>query len=636
MSSSTSDLIPLLGTVTPLGPSPASFVTDKFISGQYSALSVVLFSDTSTDIRFEFSGDGINFDASIEHVFTGGLGGNFSTVITSKWVRVRYTNRSILAQTILRAFVYASIQATSLTATISPFTEPLPVKVSGLLNGPLALFVEAPVSIYSNDCYSFNASNSITADSNRIGQKLFTGPSSWRIASLESQGANVMQLQHSEDGGMRFKILALSGPNFALPNLPRLTLVSSRITSTRNTAPSFFTGTFAMQPTPLGPSGYYRQRFILGMISGLGKIQEPQWSGVDVDPMVGIGSWSRDIDMDLNLHDIEIVYESGIPSNYTQWPTIIIPQKLWNRDRADGTQKLPAMNLVSHILSVRIIYFHFGSGKIVFELMNPTNGDYVIVHIIENANTVEITEGGGQVSLGYQRLAMFENRGFSAFVQGGMINKITNDMKFPFYINLYHIELKQAATGIANAPMIADSLTQDYILDPPIGDDFTKDFLFLKAGELNSTLYQGTPNRTTVLISSIEFVCKIRNLSVNNDGPPRIPEIVMYDLDPSLLLGIPFYNLVSLTTPIEYAFNPQIDVGSLLVGDKRKIVGIPVTDFNRVGNTIKFTPKSHMQGTSANNESFMMTPGEGRLFSFIQERDDEWAVTMTINFVTGV
>ena len=107
-----SDLLPRLGRVTPLGGGEA-FTTEKVIAAQYPSLNIVLSASHPTDVFVEFSGDGFVFPGvEILFSFSGTTPETKSIVVSSKWVRIRYEN-GIIQQTYLRAFVYGAISATS-------------------------------------------------------------------------------------------------------------------------------------------------------------------------------------------------------------------------------------------------------------------------------------------------------------------------------------------------------------------------------------------------------------------------------------------------------------------------------------------------------------------------------------------
>ncbi len=65
------------------------------------------------------------------------------------------------------------------------------------------------------------------------------------------------------------------------------------------------------------------------------------------------------------------------------------PQTSWNRDKADGSKILPVIDFTKgNVFEIR--YQWLGFGPAYFYIENPSDGSYVLVHVIEyaNANTV--------------------------------------------------------------------------------------------------------------------------------------------------------------------------------------------------------------------------------------------------------
>lgn len=68
-----------------------------------------------------------------------------------------------------------------------------------------------------------------------------------------------------------------------------------------------------------------------------------------------------------------------------------VPQTDWNRDKADGLGVLPLMSTweLGNVFQVR--YQWLGFGAIKFYVENPSNGAFILVHLVEYANTATVT-----------------------------------------------------------------------------------------------------------------------------------------------------------------------------------------------------------------------------------------------------
>jgi hypothetical protein len=68
-------------------------------------------------------------------------------------------------------------------------------------------------------------------------------------------------------------------------------------------------------------------------------------------------------------------------------------QKDWNRDKADGNGELPVLD-PSKGNVYKIVFQFLGFGALKYYIENPSTGGFVLVHIVEYANTYESTSMG--------------------------------------------------------------------------------------------------------------------------------------------------------------------------------------------------------------------------------------------------
>ncbi len=593
MASGTSDLLPLLSTTIPLAAS-AILVTDKLIAGQYSSLSISVFSDTSTNVTIQFSGDGVNFDVSVIKSFIADMGGTESTVILSKWMRILVENTDVINQTILRVHTYANIQNTSLNASLVKINNIAPsVNVDNLPLTENVTLTEAPVTVFSSDMYHFTTVSPITQLIDTTLRRPMGG-STYRISKIEgAEGNNNPSLTRSTpDNWLKLSIGSTSDSEM------RVSIISSRITSHHNGGKIISTFA-AIWDSVNFTIGVNRQRLVIGVASGVGDCN----SGANRNSFAVFGSYTEQVVSVVN--EMQLAYSNGdVIDNM-----IVVSQPNFNVDKADGTLNLPIMSLESGIIGGRIIIEHSGAGFITWQIQHPTNGNFVTIH--RHANN--------------RQRSLFIDKGFSAVIYVQRLGTVEVANKF---IEVSYLDIKQTANGITNVPMRITSYKHS-ISNIPIG---TTDILAVRNLDFNE-LFTGIPNRMSCYISRIIFKSVI---DANN--PQNAHELIVriYSVALNQLVHPAGWTPFALDqTPMLHQTNPVVTPGPprILIHDET-INWIREDGPKETPFIILDTTKMAGQGSSVNSEDWIFPPGHVLVFE-TETTIADWNLWITIDVVTG-
>jgi hypothetical protein len=340
---SVSDIIKSLSTNVPLNAG-LYFETNPVIAGEYTSLSITVFSDQDISALVSFSPDGISYDANITKSFLAGISSYENVVILSKWIKIRYTNTSAVNATVMRGYAYGSIQNTAVTAVLSGVgNKDAAVRVT---NFPVGGFGDLRVgNITTEEALMFIAGNSTLCSANDIqsySPDLRCGTSTGAGSSTVDFTDRMINLKMNGDINITSWIQS------------RTVLYSPGISSTYR-----FTMKFSLSDSDLGSTiqigaGYAR-------------------NGVRND-FYGFG-WNQ----------------SGAPNTYDNFgiqytiagANFSVLRTAWNHDKADGTGDLAVLDLTK-IQVCQIQQTYLGAGPIKFYLMTPA-GEWVLVHVLQFA-----------------------------------------------------------------------------------------------------------------------------------------------------------------------------------------------------------------------------------------------------------
>ena len=594
MASGTSDILPSLSTTIPLGAG-AFYLTEKIIAGQYSSITIITFSDTNISVIVEFSGDGVNFDATVTKNFAAGAGGTESTVILSKWMRLRIVNTSISPQTLLRVHTYANVENTSISASIIPVNGIAPyVNIANLPTSSGSLMVESPVTIFCNSCYSFE-SKKISDLNTYDGGYLDCNGSTWRVSKKINLvgGASVANLTNTADGRLELYVGSTAAP------LEYCCLQSSRVTSPDCKGSIIFECSAQWNDNTFLEG---RGRSLVGCISGMGRINRD-----GTDPFVGFGSYDE-VHVGL-VNELEICYGSGVVGD----PDVIsIHQPDWNVDKADGTLNLPLITASSAINSFRIIIELAGNGLVFFQIRNPSSGVWVTVHIISN-----------------QRVKpLFRSRGFAAFCHQDRSTQVEFLGGIQKRLTIGYMELQQSSGGLCGIPARNDS----FYNETEAVSSGTRTIAVFRCADLDSD-FQGQPNRTSAFLARITTSSKY----LDSDAEANtFLKVLVWSVENDQISVLPStWDRLSPSTPVETGFPIVYNQG---IGPVKKLIGHFVgQDLNRVvaSNSGSANGPNYSQGSSVNLEDYILSPGKVILIEMnVAQNDYQFAATF--DFVTGV
>lgn len=101
-----------------IGPNYPTYTTKTVLLNQYVALSIIAKSNIDFSIDIETSGDGAHFDYNVSRKVAGDTGVNFDIPVTGKFTRIAITALSPSPPTYFRFYCYGSTSNTSLNALI--------------------------------------------------------------------------------------------------------------------------------------------------------------------------------------------------------------------------------------------------------------------------------------------------------------------------------------------------------------------------------------------------------------------------------------------------------------------------------------------------------------------------------------
>jgi len=593
MASGTSDILPTLSTTIPLGVGE-SLTTDKLIAGQYSSLSLIVFSDTALNVFVEFSGDGVNFDVSVLKSFYANQGSTENTVILSKWMRVRILNLGA-AQTVLRVHTYAHIESASILASINPTNNTGPsINVGNLPVTDNSMLVEAPVTVFSSDMYTFEEASLDVVNFNQ-GDKVNCGGSEWLVGEhLGSGGVNAIEMIHSADG--RMDIGAAPGA-VGFP-LVFCALLSNRLTLGCASGKTFLT--FNAEWPALNFGGGLRELAIAGMASGYGNVDRSTTGLVTVDPFAAFGIYKETF-VD-KVDELDIAYSSGISPD----GVVTIPQSSWNIDKADGTHALPIITASNGAHGFRIILEHSGGGVLTFHIQHPVTGVWHMVHRISNTGApIFITKAMSALVYTDRRVNSF---GGHTFLMGSM-------------------DLKQSASGIANTPARIDVYRQLFTCTIATIDavSFTN--------KHRTETFQGTHNRLNVAFMRVRVASKRIGGAAAVNGVSRI---LVYAIPSSALDVLRTQAQISVTTPMQWSLSPVYTPPIPGPDPRRLISSCLLPDENKKAFSMSEARGSYdsSHGTSPSVTDYILCPGDSIMISI--ECLSELQIDLTVEFLTGV
>ena len=106
---SVSDNVEKLSTTTPLDAFEV-FTSDRVMVGNYTSLSMLGYASSVTTTKYEFSGDGVNFNFFRSQTLEADRGTSEVISVISKWVRLIVANTTAVPQTYLRVFTYGNVE----------------------------------------------------------------------------------------------------------------------------------------------------------------------------------------------------------------------------------------------------------------------------------------------------------------------------------------------------------------------------------------------------------------------------------------------------------------------------------------------------------------------------------------------
>tara|TARA_R110000787_G_scaffold136205_1_gene248731 strand:+ start:9300 stop:11267 length:1968 start_codon:yes stop_codon:yes gene_type:complete len=635
MSSGTSDLLPTLSTTTPLA-SGLFFLTDKLIAGQYSSVTIIVYSDTQTNVFIEFSGDGVNFDVRQLKTFNALQGGSASNVILSKWMRLRIENTSGASQTVLRVQTYANIQNTSISASLLPINNIAPsVNIDNLPLTDNVMLVESPVTVASADCSAFEQILNMQFLTPRVGQHYNFGGSQFRVFGDYNTGDISVALTNENDMSVR-RVGVSPGNEYAC-------IKSARITNPRNKGKTICTMA-AKWPLQNFADGI-RHRALVGLIGGVGRVFGDISAFTLSSPMASIGIFSNDVGVALT--ELEIVYNSGLgdpsvdPSNID--PVISYPQSLWNVDKADGNQNLPPLDATS-INGFRITIDHSGRGSITFQVQHPVTNKYVTVHRVVNG--AQRGDGSAYVVSPLFRYNALSSMMYISNKYPAISPNVFKEMRVSI------LDVQQTATGLVNLPMSVSTVDVNY----DVGDaTAVRYFLAIRCLDVAEIWPPGPPGAVTRRNSTSGYLASIRlSYHRGQDTPDNpfsemwIETLEYHDIanpqpgpawtTSGFAVGADVVGGVNVgfNTPIQWKIDPSIIAPPLYAPRKRIFsTSIAGPDRNSAMTKIFDLAEASSLGTSANIEEFLMSPGKMLYFGLKTESDDI-SFRLSIDFVTGV
>lgn len=533
------DNISFLSTTTALDAG-FFFKTASIYVGEYSNIIFTGKVQTASNLFLVFSGDGINDSVNYPAIpLSANVEFCETVLIKTKFLRLTLVPNGAAAQTYTYLHAYGSVRPIVTETTINtppgglPVSiaspNPLPVTVTNVIppSPPPSIpvvpqLVDTPHTIFSTDFYHFEDRDSIITSNTPDGYPLTFGGNKMLISKVYGNTViSAMQLMHFETGfnSGHYLQLRINGENVG----QKCVIRSERFTSTHATGPIYFTSTFSTN------GGFFadmlRQRAIVGLISGDGYIESSVGPVVPLDPMIAIGCWTETPTS--STYEIDIVIYSG-----NEVATRVFPQSTWNVDRADGTQGLPAMSLISSsLISVRIILLKAGNDGILIQLASPLTGEYVTVHKIQNSSEIA-----------------FYNQGFTAFFMNGFEHPAVTPLKT---LRLHQMDLQQSSGSISGYPHSSNSI--HYVFEVPAASSVN---LVAYLNPPTSTSWLGAKNRSSVIIDCISVVAYANQ---NNDYPPIV--LVKKIAHRSQLGGGPWNPLDQINTPLQNLTTPSYTQG---------------------------------------------------------------------------
>lgn len=392
MSAGHSDIIPILSTNVPLGPSPAQLLTSGYIAGQYSSLSITCFASTNTEVEVQFSGDGVNWDVTEFKSFIGGAGGVEAVVVLSKWVRLRIINTDTSAQAFLRVSTYGTIRNSVVQAVLDTTGGgTLPeLNIGNLPGTSTALRAEHARTLFSfcgasvQTCdhtmtFNHNPGNMMFSIDNDAYQLAFQSPSPATNGLVTIQGTG-------QTGQRSLVVYSNNGTGVSSAVGDSKSYLSPRYSSGSTTGNLIFTfcTDYGGRLFSSGGRGNFftpldvpvRNQVLTGVTTGVSN-----GSLDSAENFVLFGAW--DETFAVTHTEMNIIYRTPLGG------LVVLPQSQWNIDPCDGTRNLPSMDLYNYsnstsFLSGRIIMNLSQHGYIRWELAHPSTGVYYPVHRVAN------------------------------------------------------------------------------------------------------------------------------------------------------------------------------------------------------------------------------------------------------------
>jgi hypothetical protein len=346
--SSPGSTISQLSTNTPLSIA-SSWASQSMVLGQFNSLNISVISDQAGVLAILWSGDnGLHYDTVDTYTITAGVAKRISVIAQQQNVMFIYTNGPV-AQTYFRLYTYGVVTNTNVFATL---TSTGTIGITGTVdvsNLPDSQNISLPVDpLYPIMQYDFMdvAASSYTMSSNplvSLYNDLYTY-STGSTATIGNPASQSVLLLRSNDATDRSFVVGK--PISYRAGVP----IDIRFTSAWTTTAASIGTTRVQGVGRIVPTGPYN---IIDYM-GFGYVNHGSADNYD-----GFG--------------IYLVRKSSAS---------FIPRTSWNVDKADGAGTLPVLT-IANLNGYRIVRSPEGGDHINFYILNPSSGEYVLVHSIQ-------------------------------------------------------------------------------------------------------------------------------------------------------------------------------------------------------------------------------------------------------------